>query len=153
MIVYIRNPLILCLYLVFIAVILRLIIFSEISVWLFNSLVLIFLGGIIILFLYLSTLSNNLKFYFSLFSFRGFRITLVGLMAILTVGLTGLGPKLELLGYFPSRTEGFSNFSVLFFNIKTPHLAFIITLLLLTLFTVVKLTESFKGSLVKGVRN
>merc|ERR1711963_853189 len=55
------NPLILCIILVILSSTLGLILQHLFSVWMFNALMLIFLGGIIVLFLYISILSNNEK--------------------------------------------------------------------------------------------
>jgi len=152
-IAYLRNPLILCLYLIFIAAILRVLIYREISVWFFNALILIFLGGMIILFLYLSTLSNNLKFIFPLLRLGRLIIVSLSFVIIHNLNISALGVKSELLLYLYSNAGSLKRSSILFFFIKIPHLIFVITLLLLTLFTVIKLTESFKGSLVKRQKN
>lgn len=152
-IVYIRNPLILCLYLVLMATLLRIVMYSEISVWFFNALILIFLGGMIILFLYLSTLSNNMKFVFPFFRFGSAILISSRLIVFYNLNISVLGVKLESLVYTYSSVESVRGSSVLFYVIKIPHLTFLVTLLLLTLFTVIKLTESFKGSLVKRQKN
>jgi len=47
--------------------------------------------------------------------------------------------------------EEFLELSNLFSPLKLPSLVFITSLLLVTLFCVVKLTEGFKGSLAKGL--
>ena len=131
------------------AALLSLVIYTEISVWFFNALMLIFLGGIIILFLYLSTLSNNLKFVFPFFRFASAILVLFGLVVFYNLNISVLGVKLESLVYSYSNVESLRGPGMLFYVIKVPHLTFLVTLLLLTLFTVMKLTESFKGSLVK----
>lgn len=59
----INNPLILCIVLVALASVLATVLQHLFSVWIFNALLLIFLGGIIVLFLYISILSNNEKIH------------------------------------------------------------------------------------------
>ena len=81
------------------AALLSLVIYTEISVWFFNALMLIFLGGIIILFLYLSTLSNNLKFVFPFFRFASAILVLFGLVVFYNLNISVLGVKLESLVY------------------------------------------------------
>ena len=107
----------------------------------------------IILFLYLSTLSNNLKFIFPLFRFRRLAIVRLRGLAVGGLNMGGFLFTQEVVSYSQPSRESFRGPSVLFFTIKTPHLTFVVILLLLTLFTVVKLTESFKGSLVKKIKD
>jgi len=144
--VIIDNPLILCIILVGLASVLATILQHLFSVWMFNALLLIFLGGIIVLFLYISILSNNEKIYLPSRLVR---------LAIVFLGLAWLLSIQNYLNYNTSnssfRSESTFDITLLYHGLITPHLIFLITVLIVALFCVVKITEGFKGSLIKNV--
>lgn len=99
----------------------------------------------IILFLYISTLSNNEKLFLPRKSLQSWFLA-----SAITFTSLLLGVDFRERGAFFGG-EVFLELSNLFTPLKIPSLVFIISLLLVTLFCVVKLTEGFKGSLTKGL--
>jgi len=99
-----------------------------------------------VLFLYISILSNNEKIYLPSRLVR---------LAIVFLGLTWLLSIQNYLNYNTSnssfRSESTFDITLLYHGLITPHLIFLITVLIVALFCVVKITEGFKGSLIKNV--
>merc|ERR1712038_428671 len=122
------NPLMLCIILVILSSTLGVILQHLFSVWIFNALMLIFLGGIIVLFLYISILSNNEKMQIP--------------ARVRNIGLTCNSG---------TRSEVATDTSLIYHGLMSPHILFLIGVLIVALFCVVKMTEGFKGSLIKNV--
>ena len=141
----------LCVALIFLSVALRVILHQSLSLWVFNALVLIFLGGMIVLFLYIRTLSNNDKLVARSKTFIFFYLAALFLIFLIITGNSGfwLNPK-QGPPHNTAQTS-IADLSSLYDFMSLPHLAFMISLLLATLFCTVKLTEGFKGSLTKGL--
>lgn len=143
--VMINNPLILCIVLVALASVLATVLQHLFSVWIFNALLLIFLGGIIVLFLYISILSNNEKIHLN-----SKLVTLILVFFGLVWALSNQG--LNYITYNSNcGNESILDTTLLYHDLITPHLIFLITILIVALFCVVKMTEGFKGSLIKNV--
>jgi len=141
----------LCVALIFLSVALRVILHQSLSLWVFNALVLIFLGGMIVLFLYIRTLSNNDKLVARSKTFTFFYLAALFLIFLIITGNSGfwLNPK-QGPPHNTAQTS-IADLSSLYDFMSLPHLAFMVSLLLATLFCTVKLTEGFKGSLTKGL--
>lgn len=93
---------------------------------------LIFLGGIIIIFLYITRLASREKFFFKKFNlFLFIRIMFFGFF------------KLQKSYFF------FNNLKELYIMENFLILLIIVFYLLIALFLIVKISENFKGSLVK----
>src|SRR5271163_1327063 len=101
----------------------------------FYAIILIFLGGIIIIFIYVTTLAGNEKFLIP-FNFNLLYLPIRRLIIIRFLGSYPILPK-----------EIF--FIHTYLSSTTPILWFLFTFLLITLFVVIKIAESFKGVLVK----
>merc|ERR1712027_196045 len=112
----------LCIILVILSSTLGLILQHLFSVWMFNALMLIFLGGIIVLFLYISILSNNEKMQIPA------RVRSIGLIFFLVL--------------FTFNTQNFFN-RLTYHGLMSPHILFLIGVLIVALFCVVKMTEGF----------
>nr|YP_009509588.1 NADH dehydrogenase subunit 6 [Pilumnus vespertilio]AUN45005.1 NADH dehydrogenase subunit 6 [Pilumnus vespertilio] len=119
------------------------------SFWFSYILFMIFLGGMLVLFIYVASLASNESFLFSLTTFTFYTFMFI----LLTVMLLMLDP------IFSSHLSTLS-LSSINFNISTPFIIswiynnpsmmftlFIILYLLLTLLVVVKITNLFKGPL------
>ena len=106
----------------------------------FYSITLVFLGGIMVLFLYVSILRNEDKIVY-----RGPRVVFL-VLAIGLLQIIGLETYNHVLMYqeFEFRVLG-----ELYKNYTIGSLSLIIFYLLLTLFTTIKFTEGFKGTIIK----
>jgi hypothetical protein len=113
--------------------------FINLSLWAINAVILIFLGGMMILFLYVCTLRNYEKLFLSL----GWP----QLGGALLFAVSGPFSSFSLRSCDPS--HNLLEFSFLFKSLQIGGLLFTATYLLLRLFRVVKVSESFKGTLVK----
>lgn len=130
------HPLTLCLTLVTLAArigVLSGLIFIR---WIFYAVILIFLGGIIVVFIYVTTLAGNEKFRINFVS------PLLGLLIFCTSFI---------YFYFPTLTQIKKEIFMghVYFSRTTPVLWFLIMFLLSTLIVVIKLAENFKGTLTK----
>ena len=131
------HPLSLCGLLILLALLMGLILNLTLSKWLGYSLMLIFLGGMIVIFLYIRTLSlakKNPHFNTS----AKFTSIVVGA----SLGAVGWTPVFEEVNFS-------FRISHLFHQTSNPNLLFLVNFLLVTLFTVVKLAEKNKGVLAK----
>ena len=151
--VFISHPLVLCLNLVGSSLLLGVVLHRLTSLWILNALILIFLGGMIVLFLYISTLSNNEKLLIPTESWLVLIVITVVIIVLITSGLT-----LSFLGgsggvFHNTCEQSIRNLSTLYTLIRVPHLRYMLTMLLVTLFCTVKITEGFKGSLTKKTQN
>merc|ERR1712241_129890 len=112
------------------------------SVWMFNALMLIFLGGIMVLFLYISILSNNEKMQIPA------RVRSIGLILFTFNTQNFFNRSTYSSG---TRSEAGTDTSLIYHGLMSPHILFLIGALIVALFCVVKMTEGFKGSLIKNV--
>ncbi len=127
------NPLPLRLILILLALVEGILIWGLVSKWLGLALIIVFVGGIIVAFLYVSSLAFNLKFQI-FFSLPGLFILII---------LTFLKPT-KILKDFSG------NFAVsVYSSMSSFLLVFLIIYLLIVLFLAVKITESLKGSLAQ----
>nr|YP_009002473.1 NADH dehydrogenase subunit 6 [Ranina ranina]AIK66990.1 NADH dehydrogenase subunit 6 [Ranina ranina]BAO48229.1 NADH dehydrogenase subunit 6 [Ranina ranina] len=123
---------------------------SAYSFWFSYILFLIFLGGMLVLFIYVASLASNEPFFFSFTSFLSFMLVLISL-SLLLLFLDPLSlPTLFLaapssLTLLPSSTPHMILW--LYNNPSMGFTLFIIVYLLLTLIVVVKITSLFKGPL------
>jgi len=127
------HPLILCLLLIVYSIFITIITGVLFSKWLSYAIILIFLGGIIIVFIYVTTLAGGDKFF-------------------TTLNLNPITVRIYII--IVMRFYGFTNIKKEYFILhiyhrNSPLLWFAIIFLLTTLFLVVKLAESFKGALIK----
>jgi len=112
----------------------------------FNALMLIFLGGIIVLFLYISILSNNEKMQIPA------RVRSIGLIFLLVLFTFNTQNFFNRSTYSSgTRSEAGTDTSLIYHGLMSPHILFLIGVLIVALFCVVKMTEGFKGSLIKNV--
>lgn len=125
-----RTPLVIVGYILISVIFLGLISWVKFSRWLGYALILIFLGGIIVVFLYASILSSNDKLV----------TKYSNIPQVLLLGLISINYSIEINN--PGITSCYS------FKIRG-IMVFIIIYLLIVLFLVVKFSEPFKGSLVK----
>jgi len=122
---------------------------STYSFWFSYILFLIFLGGILVLFIYVSSLASNEPFSFSIINFLLFLFILGASFIVLTlVDFTSIPSALSAPS--SSISEIYST-SIIIRWIYSKNLMsftlFIINYLLLTLVVVVKITNLFKGPL------
>jgi len=130
------HPLTLCLTLILLATTvgaLRGLVFIK---WIFYAVILIFLGGIIVVFIYITTLAGNEKFHIAPLNPLFLIFTLNGSLVYF------YAPKLSQF-----KKEIF--ISHIYFSRATPFLWFLVIFLFRTLIIVIKLAENFKGTLIK----
>lgn len=134
------HPMIFSLILVGLSGFVGIIYYIKIAIWIFYSITLVFLGGIIVLFLYVSILRNEDKIVY-----KG-----PGLFTrALTRGLIITFSLEESLVKARARDWEFSILGELYKNYTVGNLCILIFYLLLTLFTTIKFTEGFKGTILK----
>lgn len=136
--IYSVHPLPLCLILILLAVRVGGLSGLVFSKWIFYAVVLIFLGGIIVVFIYVTTLAGNEKFHIN---FTWNSCTLFLLSSVLVYIYA---PKLTQL-----KKEIFIGH--IYFSSTTFVLWFLLIFLLSTLIIVIKLAENFKGTLIKFI--
>merc|ERR1719411_1804026 len=107
-----------------------------------------------ILFLYISTLSNNEKLLVPRGSVWLFIVIILAWVFIILLGFD-LASFLLKPGesFHINREQSIRDLSTLYTFIRRPHLVYMLTMLLVTLFCTVKLTEGFKGSLTKKTQS
>jgi NADH-ubiquinone oxidoreductase chain 6 len=131
------HPLVLCLLLILLA--------SSVSAarglvgikWIIYAILLIFLGGIIVVFIYVTILAGNEKFT-TIISYK----LLFSLLGLSICGIVFNCP-------LNTQTKKELFMSHIYFSSSTFVLWFLIIFLLATLLIVVKQSENFKGALVK----
>lgn len=134
---HLSHPLSLCVIVIIISLLTALFLFIQTSRWAAYAIALIFLGGIIIIFLYVSSLSLLIK-KFS-FSLNRTTILMIGVLAFVFFILD------TPIGEFNGNRLRF------FYRLDNVHLIiFIIRYLLFGLMLVTKFTESFKGAIIKA---
>lgn len=132
------HPLTLCLTLILLALTVGTLSGLSLIKWIFYAIILIFLGGIIIIFIYVTTLAGNEKFQIRFL--KPYHVLL-------------LTTSIIIYFYLPSRAlfkkETFM--AHLYYSNTSVILAFLTILLLSVLIIVIKLAENFKGALIKFV--
>ena len=133
------HPIVITFYLVIISLLIGLFLLIKVSSWRINAIILIFLGGIIVLFIYISVLRNEDKIT------MGGKNKFICLYLVVTFFCTH-----EFVGInYSEYIHSLKNFSFLIKPLFISGFFLSIRYLLITLFSVVKITESFKGSLIK----
>ena len=142
-ILFISHPIFFSIILIFSSIIIGTMCIKINLSWFFYLLVLVFLGGVIILIIYINTLAINEKFYFYKVKNKSIFI-LIFLISIQIIFIKNYGWKIN-----------FSNFiSInLYESINFISLIFLILYLLLTLICVVKLVKFEYGPLIKRLYN
>ena len=107
--------------------------------WFFYLLVLVFLGGVIILIIYINTLAINEKFYFYKVKNK-FLYIIIFIVIINTIFYKNFFLKVNLSNFISIRLYNSINFMIIIF---------LILYLLLTLICVVKLVKFEYGPLIK----
>ena len=122
---------------------------STYSFWFSYILFIIFLGGILVLFIYVASLASNEIFSFSLFTFFSYRRVILFSSILLSFLDPLISPGLSSLPTSSVSTL-LSTPSVVRWIYNSPSISFtlfIISYLLLTLLVVVKIVNLFKGPL------
>lgn len=132
LIIYTNSPFYISLRLVGLAVSMSFILGLKLFNWLFFAIAIIFLGGIIVIFLYITRLLRNEKLFFR--SRLKIRLPLL-VLAVLPVRIIETQINYNKILLF------------CFFETNATALMFSVFYLLMTLFVVVKICESFKGAL------
>lgn len=129
-----RNPIVIALGIIGIAFLQGLLAWVTVSKWLRLAIILLFVGGMIVVFLYVTSLSANLKFRIS----RNKSVLILFLLLIrITYSINT--PNSQII---------FDPESLFFLNNRSMLISLILFLLTL-LFVVVKVCESFKGALAQ----
>lgn len=137
------HPLALRVAVLLISFILSLLFYRLGQKWVFRVVLLVYLGGIIILFIYVAILRIEDKMDLN------YKIGLGVFVLLLLLNISGVKVRSR-----PSREVSlaeFRKFSDLYNQINLGLLILLIRYLLLTLFCVVKITEGFKGTIVKSL--
>ena len=134
--VSLSEPLILCLCLVFYAFRLSFIFGALFRKWICFRIILLFLGGIIVVFLYVRTLTLSNKI--SPIHVKSLISTTAMARVIFRLLSLNIEPKIPIT--LISQFYHYSNSLII---------VFLVIYLLLALFNVVKITQSFKGALAK----
>jgi NADH-ubiquinone oxidoreductase chain 6 len=132
------HPLSLCLMLIMLAVrvcVSRGLIFMK---WISYAIILIFLGGIIVIFIYVTTLAGNEKFFLN----RPSLLNLIIFLSFITIV-----SSLTIHSQF--KKEAFIRH--IYYSSSLIILWFLIIFLFSTLIVIVKMSESFKGALIKFI--
>ncbi len=138
----IKAPLVLCVLLILISFSVGALLMSLACKWTAYALALIFLGGIIIVFLYISRVALNEKLVAP--KLPGVGIWKIGapLISVCIVGTMGLATS---QGLTPQ-----GSLTPTFFNFSSAIVLFLVLYLLRALFRVVALRQSFKGAVQKS---
>ena len=129
------NPLKLIVYLIILVFIYLTLISLNSSIWLYYTIIIIFLGGIIILFIYLTRLTSNEKIIL--------RIRKKNKKAILFIVIFRTLKINSLVNF----NFNLLNLKILYLKFWRLNLVILVVCLLLTIFRRVKLLEKFRGSL------
>lgn len=125
------NPIFLCLTLISLSLIAGRILALTSTKWLLIAVMLIFLGGMIVMFIYVTALRQSHKFFFS-----APRVSSISTFILL----------LRVFFYLPTSSSAPDRMQELYHH-SFFNLTIIIVFLLWTLFLCVKLVENFKGAL------
>lgn len=130
---FIFNPIMLRLVLVIFAILIAFLYHFLFSKWIMFVIMLVFLGGIIIIFIYIASLAGNSKIFF-----------FTNLWPIIIIFFTLMFFFNITYNPFWNIKSQFHLYSFMSFQI----LWFVIIYLLASLFCIVKITENFKGPLI-----
>jgi len=139
MLFYISHPIFFRVILISISLFIRVLLIKINISWFFFLLMLVFLGGVIVLVIYINTLSINEKFFIKNFSFIDlsyFRFLFLILMFLKKNTII----KINYSNFIPA---------MLYENINFYVIIFLIVYLLLTIICVVKLIKFEYGPLIK----
>ena len=139
MLFYISHPIFFRVILISISLFIRVLLIKINISWFFFLLMLVFLGGVIVLVIYINTLSINEKFFIKNFSFIDFYY-LRFLFLILMFLKKNTTIKINYSNFIPA---------MLYENINFYVIIFLIVYLLLTIICVVKLIKFEYGPLIK----
>ena len=135
----VNNPLSICLALIGLALFTGILTWLVCAKWLGLAVILVFVGGIIISFLYISGLALNQKM---VISFQTTALSLILSRVILTSTALASSTKLA--------SSSLTSYNELMFSMENRKTVFLLIIfLLVVIVAVVKLVESFKGSLVQ----
>lgn len=129
---FISNPINIRISLIIIRFLLYFLLTIKISSWLGVSVVLIFSGGIMIIFLYITSLSRNYKI--------NFKFKNISMIFILIINLPIMGLLKDIKYSFPS-----NNFNIFFCNENLLIMILTFIFIILTLILCVLIAENFKG--------
>ena len=138
---YLSHPISISISLIFIAILARIISFSISSSWFFYLIILVFLGGVIILIIYIRTLAANEKF--SLLNIKSRRVIFFVILRLLFIFL------IKYKNIFNFVRLNNTAVGILYESSNFSLLLFLIMYLLLTLVCVVKLVKFESGPLIK----
>ena len=134
----ITNPLIGSIILIFISLIIRLLIAELARKWMSYLIVLLFLGGIIILFIYISALISNLKIFLKNY----FGHLFFSLIIFIIIS------RIFYFQYWDINFEiKYSSISIIYIKSNFVLISICIIYLLMVLIICVKLSQKFKGRL------
>lgn len=131
-----QAPVLLALLLILFAALQGLYSYWLLSKWLGLGIIIVFIGGIIVIFLYVTSLATNSK----IIQPRTLNFTTLAALLVIYGTFTPFNGASYNLSTVPRTLFTFSRASVVFF---------LILYLLITLFLATKISESFKGSLVE----
>lgn len=138
---YLSHPIRISISLIFIAILARIISFSINSSWFFYLIILVFLGGVIILIIYIRTLAANEKF--SLLNIKFRKVIFFFYLRLLLMIL------IKYKNIFNFVRLNNTAVGILYESSNFTLLIFLIIYLLLTLVCVVKLVKFESGPLIK----
>ena len=138
---YLSHPISISISLIFIAILARIISFSINSSWFFYLIILVFLGGVIILIIYIRTLAANEKF--SLFNIKSRKVIFFIILRLSFIFL------IKYKNIFNFVRLNNTAVGILYESSNFTLLLFLIIYLLLTLVCVVKLVKFESGPLIK----
>lgn len=131
--IFSSHPLFICLLLVTLSFLTAILFNFMFSKWMFYVITLVFLGGIIIIFIYVASLRRNEKIFLNKFPLSSiFNLTL-----------------LSLFFWKLNFTQTFLFMSQLYINSNRTLLILLFSYLIYILFISVKITSSFKGTFIK----
>lgn len=134
----VSHPLVLSLFIIGLSFMVALQIRLLTVSWVFFALILIFLGGIIVIFLYFSSLLNLEKvFRIKVWGYIRVGIVVAGVVRVIDEGFSGVEPEAA------GKEVLEMNFELIYF----PANILLLFYLLFTLVVVVKISECFKGAL------
>ena len=126
------HPLVLALLIIAMTIIVGVLTSSIVAFWVLLALLLVFLGGIIVIFSYITTLARNDKMFIT--PFDPPLVVLLSLAALTILSLMSVPTKSLHMGLIYSSTSG---------NL----ILFLTAYLLLSLLAIVKITQFHKGAL------